>query len=393
MNRLQAGACATKLQFRGAGPGGSACGPQSGDPYHFAILDYQMPVWTEPRWPRRFKADPATRDTVLVMLSSVGYLGALRHMEGASIDACLPKPVRQSATDEHARHRLVKKQHVALAGPAKPASRIAEMKSALAERSAGGTLRVLVARHAHRVASNARTRAALRDRALATQREASHPPTFQPMRTSSPRSGWRAWPGRPAPRAVSWTRRWRACSSVAIAAPAWAGRHRCWRPPYALRRPDIQPSSASPAPCPGGRIRFDLLGQRGSVHTRHLIVEDREVVGIAALPGRMQTLQGLLPGTEASVAHAPACNLFMQHAPVHFVVVHDERAQASQVGQRNGAAWGWASRVNSRVNQKVEPWPGRLSTPIEPPINSTSCLEIAKPSPVPPYLRVVEAST
>jgi CheY-like chemotaxis protein len=38
-----------------------------------------------------------------------------------------------------------KKQHVALAGPAKPASRIAEMKSALAERSAGGTLRVLVA--------------------------------------------------------------------------------------------------------------------------------------------------------------------------------------------------------------------------------------------------------
>jgi CheY-like chemotaxis protein len=38
-----------------------------------------------------------------------------------------------------------KKQHVALAGPAKPASRIAEMKSALAEKSLGGTLRVLVA--------------------------------------------------------------------------------------------------------------------------------------------------------------------------------------------------------------------------------------------------------
>ena len=46
----------------------------------------------------------------------------------------------------------------------------------------------------------------------------------------------------------------------------------------------------------------------------------------------------------------------------------------------------------NRVNQKVEPWPSRLSTPIVPPIISTSCLQIASPSPVPPYLRVVDAS-
>ena len=46
----------------------------------------------------------------------------------------------------------------------------------------------------------------------------------------------------------------------------------------------------------------------------------------------------------------------------------------------------------SAVNQKVEPWPGVLSTPIWPPISSTSCLEIASPNPVPPYLRVVEPS-
>ena len=43
-------------------------------------------------------------------------------------------------------------------------------------------------------------------------------------------------------------------------------------------------------------------------------------------------------------------------------------------------------------NQNVEPAPGVLSTPIRPPISSTSCLEIARPRPVPPYLRVVEAS-
>jgi signal transduction histidine kinase/ligand-binding sensor domain-containing protein/DNA-binding response OmpR family regulator len=118
---------------------------QSGDPYHFAILDYQMPGMDGVTLAKEIKADPATRDTVLVMLSSVGYLGALRHMEGASIDACLPKPVRQSQLMNTLATAWSKKQHVALAGPAKPASRIAEMKSALAEKSLGGTLRVLVA--------------------------------------------------------------------------------------------------------------------------------------------------------------------------------------------------------------------------------------------------------
>ena len=47
---------------------------------------------------------------------------------------------------------------------------------------------------------------------------------------------------------------------------------------------------------------------------------------------------------------------------------------------------------NLALNQNVEPLPGVLSTPIWPPIISTSCLEIARPRPVPPYLRVVEPS-
>src|ERR1019366_2763040 len=44
------------------------------------------------------------------------------------------------------------------------------------------------------------------------------------------------------------------------------------------------------------------------------------------------------------------------------------------------------------VNQKVDPRPSWLSTPMAPPIIPTSCLQIARPSPVPPYLRVVDAS-
>src|ERR1700722_16123689 len=49
-------------------------------------------------------------------------------------------------------------------------------------------------------------------------------------------------------------------------------------------------------------------------------------------------------------------------------------------------------RPSSAVNQKHEPWSGVLSTPIRPPMRSASCRQMASPSPVPPYLRVVELS-
>ena len=42
--------------------------------------------------------------------------------------------------------------------------------------------------------------------------------------------------------------------------------------------------------------------------------------------------------------------------------------------------------------KKVLPLPGSLSTAIEPPMSSTNWREIARPSPVPPYCRVVPAS-
>ncbi len=44
------------------------------------------------------------------------------------------------------------------------------------------------------------------------------------------------------------------------------------------------------------------------------------------------------------------------------------------------------------VKLNVLPLPGTLLTETCPPISSVSCLEMASPSPVPPYLRVVEAS-
>jgi CheY-like chemotaxis protein len=118
---------------------------RSGDPYHCVILDYQMPGMDGATLAREIKADPATRDTVLVMLTSVGYLGLLRHTEGASVDACLSKPVRQSQLLNTLATAWSRKRHVARADTASSGNRIAEMRSELAGRFAGWPIRVLVA--------------------------------------------------------------------------------------------------------------------------------------------------------------------------------------------------------------------------------------------------------
>ena len=47
---------------------------------------------------------------------------------------------------------------------------------------------------------------------------------------------------------------------------------------------------------------------------------------------------------------------------------------------------------NDIWNQKVLPIPALLCRPISPPMASTSCLQIVRPNPLPPYLRVVDPS-
>ena len=49
-------------------------------------------------------------------------------------------------------------------------------------------------------------------------------------------------------------------------------------------------------------------------------------------------------------------------------------------------------RAKLAVNANVDPAPCSLCRPISPPISSTSCFEMARPRPVPPKRRVVEAS-
>ncbi len=68
----------------------------AGDPFHIAVLDYQMPGMDGEMLARAIKADEVLRDTVLVMLTSLGRLDDTHQMQAAGIFACLVKPVRQS---------------------------------------------------------------------------------------------------------------------------------------------------------------------------------------------------------------------------------------------------------------------------------------------------------
>ncbi len=67
-----------------------------GDPYHVVIADYQMPELDGATLAAMIKANPATQDTVIVILTSIGHRSDLTGLKSAHIDACLVKPVRHS---------------------------------------------------------------------------------------------------------------------------------------------------------------------------------------------------------------------------------------------------------------------------------------------------------
>ena len=117
----------------------------AGDPYQVALLDYQMPEMDGATLAAAIKAEPLLSDTVVIMLTSVGHWSEVRHMEGASIDACLVKPVRQSQLLNMLATSWSKKLQSGLATRANTPHEIAVVKSKLADRFAGTTVLVLVA--------------------------------------------------------------------------------------------------------------------------------------------------------------------------------------------------------------------------------------------------------
>src|SRR5262245_43696063 len=124
----------------------------------------------------------------------------------------------------------------------------------------------------------------------------------------------------------------------------------------------------------------DTSGRLVAIHHRQLDVHEDEV---RPLPGddgeRLLTVLGL-DQFVAGVAEQVA-----QDLPIVFLVLDHQYALA-HVGLA------CCSTSTGSKTKKVEPCPGRESTQIRPPCISIIRFEIASPSPVPPFLRVIELS-
>jgi PAS domain S-box-containing protein len=68
---------------------------RANDPYQAALLDMQMPEMNGEELGRLIKVDPECKDTVLIMMTSLGQRGDARRLEALGFAAYLTKPIRQ----------------------------------------------------------------------------------------------------------------------------------------------------------------------------------------------------------------------------------------------------------------------------------------------------------
>jgi signal transduction histidine kinase/CheY-like chemotaxis protein len=138
----------------GMGSGGFATGESalaalrtakaSGDPYHFAIVDYQLPDMNGGDFARAVKSDGQIRETVVVLLVSVGEWGEVRQKEAATIDTAILKPVRQSQLF-NSLSSAWSKTHQIIPVNDRPHHSVEEMSGILAMEAGSVPVRVLVA--------------------------------------------------------------------------------------------------------------------------------------------------------------------------------------------------------------------------------------------------------
>ena len=112
---------------------------ESGDPYHFVLADFQMPGMDGATLAAAIRMDPEIRDVVIVLLTSIGDWREVRALEGACVDACLVKPIRQSQLFNMLANAWAKRQR-RNPRPPRPAA-----TASVAAKFAGPTLHVLVA--------------------------------------------------------------------------------------------------------------------------------------------------------------------------------------------------------------------------------------------------------
>jgi PAS domain S-box-containing protein len=115
-----------------------------GDPYSIAIVDYQMPGMDGGTLAAAIKDDPTTRDTVVVILTSVSH----GDMDAVLCDAYLVKPARhsqllQTITNAWAKLRCADNAAAVPFAPA--AARRAALKPVASSAPGGRTIRILIA--------------------------------------------------------------------------------------------------------------------------------------------------------------------------------------------------------------------------------------------------------
>jgi signal transduction histidine kinase/DNA-binding response OmpR family regulator len=114
---------------------------RAGEPFDFVLLDYHMPAMDGAEVAAAIKARPEFRDTIVVMLTSVGHIGEMRGIEGPKVDLCLVKPVRQSQL-LNALATAWSKRQLSAPTPPKPAGAASSPHTG---RFAGSGVRVLIA--------------------------------------------------------------------------------------------------------------------------------------------------------------------------------------------------------------------------------------------------------
>ena len=117
----------------------------AGEPYHFVLLDYQMPGMDGATLAAAIRTDPEIRDTQLILLTSVGNWSEVRPMEGTFINASLVKPVRQSQLLNTLATAWSRRQGASPPDDSMHRPQAPALASARAGRYAGRGIRVLVA--------------------------------------------------------------------------------------------------------------------------------------------------------------------------------------------------------------------------------------------------------
>jgi len=114
-----------------------------GDPYQIAIVDYQMPGMDGSALTEIIKDISSTRDTLVIMLTSVSQTGAARR--AARCDAYLVKPVRQSQLLQTIATAWANRHGAQIEEVAVPVPHRARVKPIAAKLPLGHTVRILVA--------------------------------------------------------------------------------------------------------------------------------------------------------------------------------------------------------------------------------------------------------